>query len=218
MAKLHIRHMVGGHGTERRERLFRFEFPERPGALLNFLDKLGSRWNISLFHYRNHGAADGRVLAGLQVPDEERAASWRRRCKPSAIRTGRKPTTRPTGCSPVELRGGAPAGHALSCPSAELRQGYPPSEGHGHAQAQPPAGHAGRTAGLLGTEGKGTREELAHLAARGEWSNVPAYNASREQIADHLGKSVSPESDASFFDSRRFSEAIVLLRAGRCCW
>ena len=73
MAKLHIRHMVGGHGTEvRRERLFRFEFPERPGALLNFLDKLGSRWNISLFHYRNHGAADGRVLAGLQVPDEER--------------------------------------------------------------------------------------------------------------------------------------------------
>ncbi len=60
---------------------------------------------------------------------------------------------------------------------------------------------------------KGTREELAHLAARGEWSNVPAYNASREQIADHLGKSVSPESDASFFDSRRFSEAIVLLKS-----
>ncbi|WP_236658415.1 threonine ammonia-lyase, biosynthetic [Pseudomonas knackmussii] len=71
-AKLHIRHMVGGRAPQvEQERLFRFEFPERPGALFNFLNQLGGRWNISLFHYRNHGAADGRVLAGLQVPDHE---------------------------------------------------------------------------------------------------------------------------------------------------
>ena len=74
MAKLHIRHMVGGHApTISDERLFRFEFPERPGALMHFLNGLGQRWNISLFHYRNHGAADGRVLAGLQVPAAEYA-------------------------------------------------------------------------------------------------------------------------------------------------
>ncbi|WP_435634669.1 threonine ammonia-lyase, biosynthetic [Pseudomonas solani] len=72
LAKLHIRHMVGGRADGAlHERLLRFEFPERPGALLNFLNQLGGRWNISLFHYRNHGAADGRVLAGLQVPDHE---------------------------------------------------------------------------------------------------------------------------------------------------
>ena len=72
LAKLHIRHMVGGRADGAlHERLLRFEFPERPGALLNFLDKLGGRWNISVFHYRNHGAADGRVVAGLQVPDHE---------------------------------------------------------------------------------------------------------------------------------------------------
>jgi len=52
--------------------VFRFEFPERPGALFNFLNKLGGRWNISMFHYRNHGAAYGRVVAGLQVPESER--------------------------------------------------------------------------------------------------------------------------------------------------
>ena len=69
MAKLHIRHLVGGHGNGLAdERLFRFEFPERPGALQNFLDRMGRGWNISLFHYRNHGAAYGRVLAGMQVP------------------------------------------------------------------------------------------------------------------------------------------------------
>ena len=68
MAKLHIRHMVGGPAAARDERLFRFEFPERPGALLGFLDHLGGRWNISLFHYRNHGSAYGRVLMGIQVP------------------------------------------------------------------------------------------------------------------------------------------------------
>ena len=68
MAKVHVRHMVGGHAPEvRDERLYRFEFPERPGALTGFLDKLGDRWNISLFHYRNHGADFGRVLTGFEV-------------------------------------------------------------------------------------------------------------------------------------------------------
>ncbi len=72
MAKLHARYMVGGHarGLEH-ERLFRFEFPERPGALLKFLEAVGSQWNISLFHYRNHGSDYGRVLAGVQVPPED---------------------------------------------------------------------------------------------------------------------------------------------------
>ena len=54
--------------------LYRFEFPERPGALTNFLDHMGSGWNVSLFHYRNHGADVGRVLVGLQVPERERGA------------------------------------------------------------------------------------------------------------------------------------------------
>ena len=73
LAKLHIRHMVGGHSAGASdEMVLRFEFPERPGALFNFLNKLGGRWNISMFHYRNHGAADGRVVAGLQVPEDER--------------------------------------------------------------------------------------------------------------------------------------------------
>ena len=73
LAKLHIRHMVGGHAAGvSDEMVLRFEFPERPGALFNFLNKLGGRWNISMFHYRNHGAADGRVVAGLQVPEDER--------------------------------------------------------------------------------------------------------------------------------------------------
>ena len=70
MAKLHARHMVGGHAPEAvGERVVRFSFPERPGALLRFLDTLGGRWNISLFHYRNHGADFGRVLAGFEVPE-----------------------------------------------------------------------------------------------------------------------------------------------------
>ena len=73
MAKLHVRHMVGGHANKiENEVLYRFEFPERPGALLDFLAHIGKRWNISLFHYRNHGAAFGRVLVGLQVPSAER--------------------------------------------------------------------------------------------------------------------------------------------------
>jgi threonine dehydratase len=74
MAKLHVRYMVGGHGGGiAAELLYRFEFPERPGALLKFLQAIGSRWNISLFHYRNHGSDYGRVLAGIQVPQGERA-------------------------------------------------------------------------------------------------------------------------------------------------
>jgi threonine dehydratase len=72
MAKLHVRYMVGGHAHGlRHERLFRFEFPERPGALLKFLDAIGTKWNISLFHYRNHGSDHGRVLAGVQVAPED---------------------------------------------------------------------------------------------------------------------------------------------------
>jgi threonine dehydratase len=73
MAKLHIRHLVGGRAPNAaNEMLYRFEFPERPGALMNFLDKMGHTWNISLFHYRNHGADFGRVLVGMQVPPAEK--------------------------------------------------------------------------------------------------------------------------------------------------
>ena len=73
LAKLHVRYMVGGRVVDLEdELLYRFEFPERPGALLAFLDGLGDGWNISLFHYRNHGADDGRVLAGVQVPVADR--------------------------------------------------------------------------------------------------------------------------------------------------
>ncbi len=72
MAKLHLRHLVGGHAPEaKHEVVYRFEFPDRPGALMNFLDSMGHDWNISLFHYRNHGADFGRVLIGLQVPPNE---------------------------------------------------------------------------------------------------------------------------------------------------
>lgn len=75
LAVLHVRHMVGGRvaGMEN-ERLFRFEFPEKPGALMRFLAVLGADFNISMFHYRNHGAAEGRVLAGIQVPDADMKA------------------------------------------------------------------------------------------------------------------------------------------------
>jgi len=88
MAKIHIRYMVGGHShispqssaqsgsplsskPHTTECLYRFQFPERPGALLRFLDHMGEDWNISLFHYRNHGAAYGRILVGIQVPDDQ---------------------------------------------------------------------------------------------------------------------------------------------------
>lgn len=73
-AKLHVRHMVGGRGFGNQpELLFRFEFPERPGALLRFLNGLGSRWNITMFHYRNHGSAWGRVFVGFAAEDADRA-------------------------------------------------------------------------------------------------------------------------------------------------
>ncbi len=69
VAKLHLRHLVGGHAPQaKHEVVFRFEFPEKPGALMKFLDTMGHDWNISLFHYRNHGADFGRVLVGMQVP------------------------------------------------------------------------------------------------------------------------------------------------------
>ncbi|MDR3352018.1 MAG: threonine ammonia-lyase, biosynthetic [Zoogloeaceae bacterium] len=77
-AKLHVRHMVGGRAPQvrdggMRELVYRFEFPERPGALMNFLKQMSGDWNISLFHYRNHGADTGRVLVGMQVPPTEMA-------------------------------------------------------------------------------------------------------------------------------------------------
>jgi threonine dehydratase len=72
MAKGHIRHLVGGHSPSvANELVYRFEFPERPGALMNFLSRMSAGWNISLFHYRNHGADYGRVLVGMQVPARE---------------------------------------------------------------------------------------------------------------------------------------------------
>ncbi len=72
MAKLHVRHLVGGHSPlAHDEQIFRFEFPDRPGALMNFLSSMSPNWNISLFHYRNHGADVGRILVGLQVPKNE---------------------------------------------------------------------------------------------------------------------------------------------------
>jgi threonine dehydratase len=75
MAKLHLRHLVGGHAPEARDEImFRFEFPERPGALMLFLNSMSSNWNISLFHYRNHGADYGRVLVGMQVPHHDKKA------------------------------------------------------------------------------------------------------------------------------------------------
>lgn len=73
LAREHIRHMVGGRAPEvEQEALYRFDFPERPGALIEFLENLSGRWNISLFHYRNHGSAYGRVLCAMEVPQQER--------------------------------------------------------------------------------------------------------------------------------------------------
>ena len=75
LAKLHLRHLVGGHSPlARDERLYRFEFPERPGALMKFLSSMSPAWNISLFHYRNHGADYGRILVGIQVPPGDKRA------------------------------------------------------------------------------------------------------------------------------------------------
>jgi threonine dehydratase len=74
MAKLHVRHLVGGHApAAENEIVYRFEFPERPGALMQFLNSMSRGWNISLFHYRNHGADYGRVLVGMQVPPTDKA-------------------------------------------------------------------------------------------------------------------------------------------------
>jgi threonine dehydratase len=73
MAKLHVRHMVGGHAPQiEGELIYRFEFPERPGALMQFLESMSADWNISLFHYRNHGSDSARVLVGVQVPQGEK--------------------------------------------------------------------------------------------------------------------------------------------------
>jgi threonine dehydratase len=95
MAKLHVRHLVGGRAPSvKNELLYRFEFPERPGALMNFLKNMGHGWNISLFHYRNHGADFGRVLIGMQVPARDKPAfrrflaqlgyaSWDETCNPA---------------------------------------------------------------------------------------------------------------------------------------
>jgi threonine dehydratase len=75
LAQEHIRHMVGGHSAlAQDERLLRFIFPERPGALMKFLSLMQPNWNISLFHYRNQGADYGKILVGLQVPKAEGAA------------------------------------------------------------------------------------------------------------------------------------------------
>jgi len=71
LAKRHLRHMVGGRGDNRAEAIYRFEFPERPGALAQFLETLDARWNISLFHYSNHGAAEGHVLCGFHIPNND---------------------------------------------------------------------------------------------------------------------------------------------------
>jgi len=74
LAKSHLRHLVGGHSElARDEAIYRFEFPERPGALMKFLASMSPSWNVSLFHYRNHGADHGRILVGMQVPPAERA-------------------------------------------------------------------------------------------------------------------------------------------------
>ena len=101
MAKLHVRYMVGGRApaVSRDEVIYRFEFPERPGALLKFLDGLAPDWNITLFHYRNHGADYGRVLAGMQVPDADRARSSAAGWTTWAIPTRTRPTTPPTSAS-----------------------------------------------------------------------------------------------------------------------
>src|SRR5690606_4724698 len=75
LAKLHVRHMVGGKSPlAHNELLYRFEFPERPGALMRFLDSMAPNWNISLFHYRNQGGDVGKILVGLQVPKNEMKA------------------------------------------------------------------------------------------------------------------------------------------------
>ena len=106
MAKLHVRHLVGGHApAARNEILYRFEFPERPGALMRFLDSMSAGWNISLFHYRNHGADYGRVLVGMQVPPRGQGRFPRSFWTGSATPTSTRPPIRRTGCSSAAERG-----------------------------------------------------------------------------------------------------------------
>jgi threonine dehydratase len=99
LAKEHIRHMVGGIRRWRKdERLLRFMFPERPGALMKFLSLMRPGWNISLFHYRNQGADYGRILVGLQVPKGRRQRHSVHSWTPWVIPTWKKPTTLFTDC------------------------------------------------------------------------------------------------------------------------
>ncbi len=105
MAKLHVRYMIGGRarGDVTDELLLRFEFPDRPGALLRFLEAIGARWNISLFHYRNHGSDQGRVLAGIQVPAADRAEFNQSSGRP-ALSVGRRNGERRLPDVPRRLR------------------------------------------------------------------------------------------------------------------
>ena len=103
LAKMHVRHMVGGRvSSGKSEILYRFEFPERPGALLKFLLELGERWNITMFHYRNHGAAWGRVLIGFEAGREVHAANSVAFSIASATVIRKRPITRRTRCSCVD--------------------------------------------------------------------------------------------------------------------
>ena len=110
LAKLHVRHLVGGRAAVPDEVLYRFEFPERPGALLRFLNQMGERWNISLFHYRNHGAADGRVLAGIQVAPADQPGL------PRISRPARLPVPRRDAQPGVRVLSGRPLSAGRSVP------------------------------------------------------------------------------------------------------
>ena len=118
MAKLHVRHLVGGHApAAENEILYRFEFPERPGALMRFLNSMSRGWNISLFHYRNHGADYGRVLVGMQVPPSDKG-EFRDLPRPAGLRLRRRDRPIPrTGCFSAADRRGAPRG----CPATARR-------------------------------------------------------------------------------------------------
>ena len=97
------------------EIVYRFEFPERPGALMKFLDSMSEGWNISLFHYRNHGADYGRVLVGMQVPPEDKARSVPSSTS-SATTMWTKAPTRRTGCFSVVSAGGGARSSVIETP------------------------------------------------------------------------------------------------------
>ena len=119
LAKEHVRHMVGGRSPlADDERLYRFLFPERPGALMRFLSAMRPDWNISLFHYRNQGADYGRVLVGLQVPRDRRRRVRRRSSSSSPTRTRTRPTARSTACSSSRRPGRDPRARAVRRPGA----------------------------------------------------------------------------------------------------